>query len=77
MVNGSRQIAHVVVLVVDAQAVEQYLVIDERQAVVAQGVGGVERRDGGMAVDAQSASQVDGVKGPGQSQVAVAVSCDF
>ena len=68
MVYGSCEVAYVVVFVVDAEAVDKYFVVDECDGVVAQGIGGVERGDGGMAVDAQSACQVDGVKWSCQSR---------
>ena len=67
MVDGSRQVAHIVVFVVDGQAVEQYFVVDQCDTVVSEPVSGVERGDGGFTIDGETASQVDGREGTGQS----------
>ena len=74
VVDAAGEIGHVVVLVVDGQRVEQYLVIDHRDGVLSDLVGGVECREGGFAVYAQSSGQVDGREWSCQSQFAVAVS---
>ena len=76
VVNGAGKVGRVAESVVDGQAVEQDFVVDESDGVARQLVGGVERRDGGLSVDAQSAGEVDGVEGACQPQVAIGVAGD-
>ena len=74
MVYASAEVASVAVLVGEQLVAQLYLVVEEVYGVVLQLVGGIERRDGGLAVGRELSGEVDGVERSGESDGAVGVT---
>ena len=77
MVDAAPEDSQVAVLVVDGHLVEFYLVGDEDDSVVAEGVGGIESRYTGFTfVDDKLSGEIDVVEEPRQSQGSVGMTCN-